>query len=47
MLVEIEIVPIADELEHPLKSFKEELEEFFEQWGWKVLKVSNYDNDEE
>lgn len=44
--VEIDIEPIADELENPLHSFKEELKEFFEQWGWRVLRVSNYDDEE-
>lgn len=47
MLVEIEIEPIAEEMEHPLKEFKAELKELFETFGWKVLRVSNYEDDEE
>lgn len=45
--VELEIEPIADELEHPLKEFKEELKELFETYGWRIVHVSNYDEDED
>ena len=38
--LELELVPLADEMEHPFSYFKEELEEFFEQFGWKVLKTN-------
>ena len=47
MLVEIEIEPIADEMEHPLKEFREELRELFEVFGWRVVKVANYEEDED
>lgn len=45
--VELDIEPIADELEHPLKTFKEELIELFETYGWRVTRVANYDLDED
>lgn len=45
--LEIDIEPIDDEMEHPLYTFKDELKEFFEQWGWRVVRVANYDLDEE
>lgn len=46
IIVELEIEPIAEELEHPLKEFKEELKELFETYGWRVKSVSNYDDED-
>lgn len=40
VLLEIEIVPIADEMEADLEYFQEDLREFFEHFGWKVLKIN-------
>lgn len=45
ILMELELEPIAEDLEIPLKEFSEELKEFFEAYGWKILGVSNYDDD--
>jgi len=38
-ILEIEIVPVVYEMEHPLEEFQVELVEFFEQYGWKVLTI--------
>ena len=44
--VEIDIEPIAEDMEAPLKEFRVELRELFEQYGWKVVRVANYDLEE-
>jgi hypothetical protein len=47
MIIELEMVPIAEEMEHPIDSIRTEIKEFFEQYGWRVLKVDGYDDDED
>jgi hypothetical protein len=44
--MELELVPIAEGMEHDPKYFKEELKEFFEQFGWKIT-YSSVEEDEE
>lgn len=45
--LELDIEPIEDEMEHPLHTFKGELKEFLEHFGWRLVRVANYEDDDE
>lgn len=44
--MELELVPIAEGMEHDPSYFKEELKEFFAQFGWNIT-YSSVDTDED
>lgn len=44
--LEIDLEAIATEMEHPLHTFRDELKEFFELYGWEVIRVANYEDEE-
>lgn len=44
--LEIDLRAIADEMESPLHTFREEMKEFFELYGWEVIRVANYEDEE-
>jgi len=46
ILMELELVSMEDGSEHELSYFRDELKEFFEQFGWKLLRTDQ-DEDEE
>jgi len=39
VILEIEIAPMQDELTTPLDYFQDDLKEFFEQFGWKIVAI--------
>jgi hypothetical protein len=46
LLLELELTSLEDGSEHDLKYFYEDLKEFFENFGWKLIK-SSYEEGED
>ena len=45
--LELELVPLEEGAEHDLEYFREELKEFFENFGWKITYMSSDEEDED
>jgi hypothetical protein len=47
LYLEIDCVPTEEGAEHPFSYFKTELKEFLENFGWKAVKITGSEEDED
>lgn len=47
LYLEIDCVPTEEGAEHPFSYFKQELKDFLENYGWKAVKISGAEDEDE